>query len=55
MALDVEHIVDGTVTVSHWLGTDGPLGLTSLAAFMWSLRSRQYDDMEGARSACAVG
>lgn len=24
------------------------LGLTGLAAFLWSLRSGQYDDMEGA-------
>ena len=24
------------------------LGLTGLAAFMWSLRSGQYDDMDGA-------
>jgi cbb3-type cytochrome oxidase maturation protein len=24
------------------------LGLTGLAAFLWSLRSDQYDDMEGA-------
>jgi len=24
------------------------LGLTGLAAFMWSLRAGQYDDMEGA-------
>jgi cbb3-type cytochrome oxidase maturation protein len=24
------------------------LGLTGLAAFMWSLRSGQYDDLEGA-------
>ncbi len=24
------------------------LGLTGLAAFLWSLRDRQYDDMEGA-------
>ncbi len=24
------------------------LGLTGLVAFLWSLRSRQYDDMEGA-------
>lgn len=24
------------------------LGLTGLAAFMWSLRNRQYDDMDGA-------
>ncbi len=23
------------------------LGLTGLAAFMWSLRAGQYDDMEG--------
>jgi cbb3-type cytochrome oxidase maturation protein len=23
------------------------LGLTGLAAFMWSLKSGQYDDMEG--------
>ncbi|HYW60712.1 MAG TPA: cbb3-type cytochrome oxidase assembly protein CcoS [Xanthobacteraceae bacterium] len=23
------------------------LGLTGLAAFLWSLRSGQYDDMEG--------
>ena len=23
------------------------LGLTGLAAFMWSLRSGQYDDMDG--------
>ena len=25
-----------------------PLGLTGLAAFLWSLRSGQYDDVEGA-------
>jgi cbb3-type cytochrome oxidase maturation protein len=24
------------------------LGLTGLAAFLWSLRSGQYDDLEGA-------
>ena len=24
------------------------LGLTALAAFMWSLRSGQYDDLDGA-------
>ena len=24
------------------------LGLTALAAFMWSLKSGQYDDLEGA-------
>ncbi len=24
------------------------LGLTGLAAFLWSLKSGQYDDMEGA-------
>ncbi|MBM3526795.1 MAG: cbb3-type cytochrome oxidase assembly protein CcoS [Alphaproteobacteria bacterium] len=24
------------------------LGLTGLAAFLWSLRSGQYDDMDGA-------
>jgi len=24
------------------------LGLTALAAFLWSLRSGQYDDMDGA-------
>ncbi len=24
------------------------LGLTGLAAFMWALRNRQYDDMDGA-------
>ena len=24
------------------------LGLTGLAAFMWSLRNGQYDDMDGA-------
>ena len=24
------------------------LGLTGLAAFLWSLRNGQYDDMEGA-------
>jgi len=24
------------------------LGLAGLAAFMWSLRNRQYDDMDGA-------
>ena len=24
------------------------LGLVGLAAFMWSLRNRQYDDMDGA-------
>ena len=24
------------------------LGVTGLFAFLWSLRSRQYDDMEGA-------
>ena len=24
------------------------LGLTALAAFLWSLRSGQYDDVEGA-------
>lgn len=24
------------------------LGLTALAAFMWSLRTGQYDDLEGA-------
>jgi cbb3-type cytochrome oxidase maturation protein len=24
------------------------LGLTALAAFMWSLKARQYDDLEGA-------
>ena len=24
------------------------LGLAALAAFMWSLRTRQYDDLEGA-------
>lgn len=24
------------------------LGFSGLAAFMWSLRTRQYDDMEGA-------
>ena len=24
------------------------LGLTGLAAFMWSLKSGQYDDMDGA-------
>jgi cbb3-type cytochrome oxidase maturation protein len=24
------------------------LGLTALAAFMWSLRSGQYDDLQGA-------
>ncbi|MEM7567360.1 MAG: cbb3-type cytochrome oxidase assembly protein CcoS [Pseudomonadota bacterium] len=25
------------------------LGLGGLAAFLWSVRSRQYDDLEGAR------
>ena len=25
------------------------LGLGGLAAFLWSVRSRQYEDMEGAR------
>jgi cbb3-type cytochrome oxidase maturation protein len=25
------------------------LGLTGLAGFLWSLRSGQYDDIEGAR------
>jgi cbb3-type cytochrome oxidase maturation protein len=24
------------------------LGLTGLAAFLWSLRSRQYEDLDGA-------
>jgi cbb3-type cytochrome oxidase maturation protein len=24
------------------------LGLSALAAFMWSLKTRQYDDLEGA-------
>jgi cbb3-type cytochrome oxidase maturation protein len=24
------------------------LGLTGLAAFLWSIRARQYDDLEGA-------
>lgn len=24
------------------------LGLTGLAAFLWTLKSRQYDDLEGA-------
>jgi len=24
------------------------LGLTALAAFMWSLKARQYDDLDGA-------
>jgi len=24
------------------------LGLTGLAAFLWSMRARQYDDLEGA-------
>ena len=26
----------------------GALGLTGLAAFLWSLRSGQYDDLDGA-------
>ncbi|WP_373353372.1 cbb3-type cytochrome oxidase assembly protein CcoS [Pseudoroseicyclus sp. CXY001] len=26
------------------------LGLAGLAAFVWSLRARQYDDPEGARA-----
>ena len=31
------------------------LGLSALAAFMWSLKTRQYDDLEGAAAANSAG
>ena len=30
------------------------LGLIGLAAFLWSLRSGQYEDMDGAALACCL-
>ncbi len=37
-------------SILYLIGISLCLGLIALAAFLWSLRDGQYDDMEGAAS-----